>query len=287
MTDDESVTERTGSEGEQDHPIPGVDTTTPSVSRVYDYMLGGKDNFAVDRHVAELALKIAPDAPAAARANRAFLRRAVRHLAGEAGIRQFIDIGSGLPTQGNVHEVAQAVTPDAKVVYVDIDPIVLVHGRALLAKNDTTTVIQGDVRQPEDLLNRPEVRRLIDLDQPVGLLLLGILHHLNDDEDPGGIAARLRAMLPSGSHLVISHFHNPGPARPKVSEQAYQAEKLFNQNLGTGRWRTHDEILAYFGDWELLDPGLVPLAEWRPEPDEPVERGITYYTFVGGVARNP
>ncbi|WP_433499083.1 SAM-dependent methyltransferase [Sphaerimonospora sp. CA-214678] len=287
MADDESATDRTGSEGGQDRPVPGVDSTTPSISRVYDFMLGGKDNFAVDRHVAEMALKIAPDAPAAARANRGFLRRAVRHLAGEVGIRQFLDIGSGLPTQGNVHEVAQAVAPGSKVVYADIDPIVLVHGRALLAKDDSTTVIQGDIRQPEDLLSRPETRRLIDFDQPVGLLLLGILHHLNDEEDPGGIAARLRALLPSGSHLVISHFHNPGPTRPEVSAQAHQAEKLFNQNLGTGRWRSHDEIMAYFGDWKLLDPGLVPLAEWRPEPDEPVERGITYHTFVGGVARNP
>ncbi|MBX6383177.1 MAG: SAM-dependent methyltransferase [Microbispora sp.] len=271
----------------QDRASAAIDTSKPSISRVYDFMLGGKDNFAVDREVAQAALKIAPDAPAAARANRAFLRRVVRHLAGEAGVRQFLDIGSGLPTQGNVHEVAQQVAPDARVVYVDNDPIVLVHGRALLARNGSTTVIEADIRTPEAIIDNPAVSALIDFEQPVGLLLFGILHHLNDDEEPEAIAARLRAALPSGSYVALSHFHNPGPSMPEVSAQATAAEKLFNEHLGTGRWRTRDEIMAYFGDLELLDPGLVPLAEWRPDPDEVVERGITYHTFVGGVARKP
>ncbi|MBO4273134.1 SAM-dependent methyltransferase [Microbispora triticiradicis] len=262
-----------------------MDTSKPSIARVYDFFLGGKDNFAIDRQIGEATLKIAPDAPAAGRSNRAFLRRVVRYLAAEAGIRQFLDIGSGLPTQGNVHQVAQAAAPESRVVYVDNDPIVLVHGRALLATNGSTTVIEADIRDPESILNHPGVRDLIDFKQPVALLLFAILHHLNDHEDPHAIAARFRDALPSGSYLALSHFHNPGPSMPEVSAQATTAEKLFNENLGTGRWRTHDEIVAYFGDMELLEPGVVPLAEWRPDPGEPVDRGITYHTFVGGLAR--
>jgi hypothetical protein len=272
---------------EHDRENIRIDTSKPSIARVYDFFLGGKDNFAIDRQVGEATLRIAPDAPAAGRANRSFLRRVVRHLAAEAGIRQFLDIGSGLPTQGNVHEVAQAVAPRSRVVYVDNDPIVLVHGRALLATNGSTTVVEADIRDPEAILRHPGVRSLIDFDQPVALLLFAILHHVNDHEDPQGIAARFREALPSGSYLALSHFHNPGPGMPEVSAQATSAEKLFNENLGTGRWRTRDEILAFFGDMPLLEPGLVPLAEWRPDPDEFVERGITYHTFVGGVARKP
>ncbi|MGP3957842.1 SAM-dependent methyltransferase [Nonomuraea sp. 3N208] len=274
-------------ESEQETAPPGIDTTKPSVSRVYDYMLGGKDNYAIDRRVAEMALKIAPDAPEAAKANREFLRRTVRHLAGEAGIQQFLDIGSGLPTQGNVHEIAQSVAPGTRVVYVDHDPIVLVHGQALLAADATTTVIEADAREPEKILGDPQARALIDFSRPVGLLLFALLHHLSDDEDPGGILRRLMAPLAPGSHLVISHFHNPGEAHPEVSKQAYAAEKVFNENLGTGRWRTRDELLAYFDGLELVDPGLVPLPEWRPDDGDTATPGITYHTFVGAVARKP
>jgi S-adenosyl methyltransferase len=271
-------------ESEQDS---GIDTTKPSVARVYDFMLGGKDNYEIDRHVAQAALAIAPDAPEAAQSNRAFLRRTVRHLAAEAGIRQFLDIGSGLPTQGNVHEIAQSVVPGAHVVYVDHDPIVLAHGRALLAVDETTTIVDADAREPEQILADPRTRGLIDFDEPVGLLMFGILHHLSDEEDPAGLLARFVAPLAPGSHVVISHFHNPGAEHPEVSEQATTAERLFNEHLGTGRWRTRDELLAYFDGLELLEPGLVPLPEWRPEPGERRKPGITYHTFVGGVARKP
>jgi hypothetical protein len=263
----------------------GIDTTKPSVSRVYDFLLGGKDNFAIDRQVAQMVLKIAPDAPEAARANRGFLKRVIRYLTAEEGVRQFLDIGSGLPTQGNVHEIAQRVDPLARVVYVDHDPIVLAHGRALLATNDTTTVIKADIRDPSSILDHPGTRRLIDFTQPVGLLLFSILHHINDDEDPVGLSAQLRDALPSGSFVAISHFHNPGDAHPEAAAHAADAERLFNENLGTGRWRSPEEILAYFGDLEVLDPGLVPTAAWRPEPDDYVFSGITYHTLVGGVAR--
>jgi hypothetical protein len=273
---------------EQESAPSGIDTTKPSVARVYDYMLGGKDNYEIDRHVAQAALRIAPDAPEAAQANREFLRRTVRYLAAEAGIRQFLDVGSGLPTQGNVHEVAQAVIPGAHVVYVDHDPIVLAHGRALLAVDETTTILDADLREPEKILDDPRTRALIDFGEPVGLLLFAILHHLKDEEDPAGVAARLLRPLPPGSHVVISHFHNPMEAHPEVSQQAFTAEKLFNEHLGTGRWRTREEILAFFDGLELLEPGLVPLPEWRPETgDHQAAPGITYHTFVGGVARKP
>ncbi|MFC7484110.1 SAM-dependent methyltransferase [Luedemannella flava] len=201
---------------------PGVDATRPSVARVYDFFLGGKDNFAIDREVGKMALKITPDGPAAGQANRAFLRRVVRYLVVEAGIRQFIDVGSGLPTQGNVHEVAGAYAPDARVIYVDNDPMVLAHGRALLDNATTATVIQADVKQPQSILEHPEVTSRIDFSQPVGMLLFAILHHLSDDEDPAGVAAALCAPLAPGSYLAISHFRDPGPAHPEASAKARQ-----------------------------------------------------------------
>ncbi|MFY1632888.1 SAM-dependent methyltransferase [Solwaraspora sp. WMMB335] len=264
----------------------GVDTTRPSVARVYDYMLGGKDNFAVDRQAGQMALQITPDGPYAARANRGFLRRAVRHLVADHGIRQFLDIGSGLPTQGNVHEIAHQVDPQVRVVYVDSDPMVLAHGHALLANSPMTTVVQADARYPQQLLRDPEIQSMIDFEQPVGLLMLGFLHHLADAEDPGAIATAYRDSLPAGSYLAITHFHNPGERHPEAAKKAQVVEKIFNQTMGTGRWRQYDEIVSYFGDFELLEPGLVPLADWRPEPDEALSAQTdTYYTFVGAVAR--
>jgi SAM-dependent methyltransferase len=264
---------------------PGVDTTRPSVARVYDFMLGGKDNFAIDRQVGKMALQITPDGPEAAVANRAFLRRVVRTM-GEAGIRQFLDLGSGLPTQGNVHQIATAVDPGARVVYVDNDPMVLAHGRALLEQADTTTVIHADARRPREVLDHPEVGRFIDFGQPVGLLMLAILHHLGDDEDPAGVAREYIDALAPGSYAAISHFHDPGEAHPDASRKARAVEKVFNETLGTGRWRTHDEIVGYLGGLDLLAPGVVPLPEWRPDGfDPPSRQNDTYYTFVGGVAR--
>jgi S-adenosyl methyltransferase len=266
---------------------PGVDVRKPSIARVYDAFLDGKDNYAVDRAVAEAALKITPDAKLTALSNRSYLCRVVQWMVAEAGIRQFIDIGSGLPTQGNVHEVAQRVDPTVRVVYVDIDPIVLAHGRALLARDHTTTVIQGDIRQPREILEDDAVTELLDLTRPVGLLMFGILHHINDDEDPAGLVATFQEAVVPGSHIALSHFCNPGEAHPEAAEQAVAAEQLFNQNFGTGRWRFHDQIRAFFGGWEIVEPGLVPLPEWRPMPDpDPVQPdNILYQQVVGGVAR--
>jgi hypothetical protein len=261
---------------------PGLDNTVPNVARVYDYFLGGKDNFEVDRQVAEWSLKVMPDCHEGCRNNRAFLRRAVAFMA-RAGVRQFLDLGSGLPTQGNVHEIAQAVEPSARVVYVDNDAVVHAHASALLGCCGTR-VVTADIRYPEKILEEPVVRELIDFDRPVGLLMFAILHHINDDEDPEGVTAAFRDAMPPGSHLAVSHFCNPGDARPEDAARAAESEDLFNRSFGTGRWRRPEEIRAYFGDWDLLDPGLVPLKEWRPDPGGDLTRDMTYYLLVGGVA---
>jgi SAM-dependent methyltransferase len=264
---------------------PGIDVTRPSIARVYDFMVGGKDNFAIDRMAAERALEIIPDAQEAGRACRAFLNRAVRYLAADAGIRQFLDIGSGLPTDTNVHQVAHEVNPEARVVYVDNDPMVLTHGRALLADNQTTTVIEADIRSPQAVLDHPIVREYLDFTEPVGLLLLSILHHLGDAEDPGGVAATLRDALPPNSYLAIIHFWDPAEEHPRISQKVHEAERVFNETLGTGRWRHRDEIETYFGDFEMVEPGLVPLAEWRPDAKAVATQKDSYYTMIGGVAR--
>jgi hypothetical protein len=270
---------------EEDRTPACVDTTKPNIGRVYDYLLGGKDNFTVDREVGEEILRLEPEAGEVARANRAFLRRAVEYMVAEAGIDQLLDIGSGLPTQGNVHEIARGLNPSAKIVYVDIDPVVLTHTRALLKSHETTTITMADLRRPEQIVDNPRVRDFLDFDRPIGLLMIAILHHINDDEDPVGIAARMRDALVPGSHLAITHFHNPGAELPDEAAIAIASEEQFNERFGTGRWRTRDEILAYFGDFELIEPGLVPIPAWRPDVlRAPTVRGV-YHRILGGVAR--
>jgi S-adenosyl methyltransferase len=264
---------------------PPVDASRPNIARVYDCFLGGTDNFAVDRELAAQVLSLMPDAPRVALDNRAFLRRVVHHLAGPAGIRQFLDIGSGLPTQWNVHQAANEVAPSARVVYVDNDPMVVAHTRALLTGTPNAAIIRADLRRPEEILTDPTVKESIDFTRPVGLLLSAIVHHLTDEEDPDGIVARLRDALPAGSYLALSHFRNPGAAHPQAAAYAAAGEKLLNERLGTGRWRTHQEILAYFGDLELIDPGLVPLSEWRPDPGTARYQTLAHHNCVGGVAR--
>jgi hypothetical protein len=260
---------------------PGLDISRANIARVYDYTLGGKDNYAVDRQVADLSDAVMPARPGA-RANRAFLRRVVRHLTADAGVRQFVDIGSGLPTQGNVHEVAQAVSPETKTIYVDYDPMVLIHARALLGRTNATEVITADVRRPAEIFDNDTVRRFLDFDRPIGLLLFAILHHVNDDEEPAAISRDLRDELPTGSYLAISHFHNPGSAQPACAEMAVEAERVFAENLGTGRFRTREEIGAYFGDFEMLEPGLVPYDEWRPDPvDPPLPEAMRHLALCG------
>jgi hypothetical protein len=171
------------------------------------------------------------------------------------------------------------------VVYVDNDPMVGVHGQALLADGSNSVFVTADLRAPGDILSDAALAELIDFDEPVGLLLIAILHHIRDDEDPAGIVATLRDALPKGSHLAITSFRMPGPEHPEVAAQTAAVEKFFNEKLGTGRWRDHDEILAWFGDWELIEPGLVPVPEWRPDMPVPARKDQTYYGYVGGVAR--
>ncbi|WP_329520039.1 SAM-dependent methyltransferase [Spirillospora sp. NBC_01491] len=258
----------------------GIDTTKPSIARTYDVVLRGKDNFEVDRAFVDQIVKVVPEIYDVAAYNREVLGRGVRYLTEEAGLRQFLDLGSGLPTVQNTHQVAQASAADVRVVYVDNDPIVLAHGRALLAENDRTTVVTADVRRPEEILADPEVRRLIDFDRPVGLMLVGILHHLHDDEGPQRIVDTLMDAVPSGSHLFVTCFCASG-------QESRDAEQQYLAMLGTGRFRTPDEITAYFDGLELLEPGVVALPLWRPEGEVPAELSVGQRLMFGGIARKP
>jgi S-adenosyl methyltransferase len=262
-----------------------INTGVPQSARVYDYWLGGKDNFPADREVADQVLAIAPVARDVVEDNRAFLRRAVRHLAGQAGIRQFIDLGSGLPTQGNVHEIAQATAPDARVVYVDNDAMVVTHSRALLA-GDNTVAIQADLREPKTILEHPEVRELIDFGQPIALLLMAILHFIPDDQDPYGIVAQFRDALPAGSYLAISHGTRDIPERPDMSPEAMaemgaKVERLYQLTTASLVTRTRAQVERFFDGFELLDPGLVEIQLWRPDDG----RSLLPGGFYGGVGR--
>jgi SAM-dependent methyltransferase len=250
--------------------LMGVDVTVPNVARVWDYQLGGKDNFAPDRAAAEAINEACrragvPDGRVVARESRDFIGRAVRYLAGQAGIRQFVDIGAGLPTQGNVHQVAQQVNPDAAVVYVDYDPVVLAHGRALLADNPRTTVVQADLRRPDDILNHPDLRGLIDLDRPVAVLLVAVLHLFPDDQDPFGIVAHLRDALAPGSYLAITH--TTSQTRPDMAARI--AEEFARLRVTTPLVpRSRQEILRFFDGFDLVEPGLVFPTLWRPAASE-------------------
>ncbi|SNQ45373.1 conserved hypothetical protein [Frankia canadensis] len=231
----------------------------------------------MDRAIAEQLVAFVPDGREAAIYNRAVLGRGVRYLA-ERGIRQFIDLGSGLPTARNTHQVAQEILPEARVVYVDNDPIVLAHGRALLAENQYTTVITADVREPEEILSHPDLRSLIGFDQPVGLLMLGIIHHLNDEEDPGGLVTRYRNAVAAGSYLFLTHFVDHGA-------QTDDLQKALLADLGTGRFRTLEEITAYFDGLELVEPGVVYNPLWRPDGPLPETLRITEKMIGGGIGR--
>ncbi len=261
----------------------GFDPSVPNEARVYDYWLGGKDNFAADREAAEAALLIAPELPLMCREGRKFLRRSVRLLAA-AGIRQFIDIGCGLPTQGNVHEIAQECAPDARVVYVDKDPVVVNHGQALVEDNERVAVIQGDVRDPDSILTHPRLRELVDLDEPVGVLLVAVLAAINDDDLTMAITARLREAIAPGSYMVISHAISD--LRPEVTDKLALlfAGEWAVKDDGRLRLPTQAEILPLFGDLEMVEPGLVQVPEWRPEPDELRPPKDTVWA-VGGVGR--
>ncbi len=263
-----------------DEQVSGLDTSVAHPARVYDYWLGGKDNFAADREAAERVLAVTPGLRQRVQANRAFLARAVRYLATEAGIRQFLDIGTGIPSANNTHEVAQSAAPDSRVVYVDNDPIVLIHARALLvsAPKGATQYVEGDLRQPGPVLEA--AARTIDFSQPVALLLIGVLHLIQDSEGPHEIVTGLMAALPSGSYLAISH-----PALDIAPGQA-EAQRRYNERVSTPQTlRTEQEVARFFDGLELVPPGVTYVHGWRPDPADPVPPGgVSAY---GGVARKP
>jgi len=242
---------------------------------MYDYYLGGYHNFEIDRHAAEQAMKIYPDLPQVMQANRAFLRRAVRFVA-EQGVAQFLDIGSGIPTVGNVHEVAQLASPSARVVYVDSDPVAVAHSRAILQDNRSVAVLEADARRPGEILAHPDLRRLLDLEQPTAVLLVALLHFVVDDEAAAALVHALREALAPGSFLVIAHATTES-APPEVTAQMMQ---LYTRTSSPIKPRSRDEIAALFTGFELVEPGLVYAPLWRPEgEDDPFldrpERAVT------------
>ncbi|GAA3721861.1 SAM-dependent methyltransferase [Spinactinospora alkalitolerans] len=256
---------------------PAVDLQKPSPARMYDYYLGGKDNFQVDRDAVREILADVPELFQTAQENRSFLRRAVRLLA-ESGIRQFVDVGAGLPTQGNVHEIAQGVRPDARVVYVDNDPIVLAHARALLADNGGTSVVRADARDPDAVIGQVRDEGLIDLSRPVAVLFVAVLHFVSDEEDPASIVRRFRSVMAPGSHLVIAHgTRSAGDRAVDTMTQTY------NRATAPVHLRDPEEIRGFFDGFDLLPPGACHLPWWRPDPaGVPADATRWHY---GGVAR--
>jgi S-adenosyl methyltransferase len=263
---------------------PEIDTSKPQAARMYDYYLGGKDNFAADRETAQALMKIVPTIRAAARENRAFLGRAVQYLVAEAGIRQFLDIGTGLPSANNVHEVAQNVAPSCRIVYVDNDPLVLAHARALLTSSaeGKTAYIQADLRDPEKILQHPVTRQTLDFTKPVALMLVAVLHFVPDAEEPRQIVETLLGALPPGSYLVASHA--TPEYRPDVG---VAAARLYNERGIPFQFRLADEFAAIaFNGLEMVDPGLVPVSELRPDSDAPIPLPAEI-GWDSGVGRKP
>jgi CheY-like chemotaxis protein len=253
-----------------------LNTGVPHPARVYDFWLGGKDNFAADRELATKLLAAQPGTLESVRANRAFLKRAVE-FAGAAGIRQFIDIGSGLPTAENTHEIAQRTTPGARVVYVDNDPIVRAHGQALLAETGSTIVAQADLREPEAILTHPDIERLVDFDQPVAVLLLGVLHFIPEPQDLE-ILDRLRAAMAPESHLIVPHL----TADSDPEGIGRFVDVLRNSpSASVSIPRTREQVGRFFDGFELLDPGIVPVDRWRPDTPRPADAPFWLWAGVG------
>lgn len=257
-----------------------IDTSKPHPARMYDAYLGGKDNYAADREAVRQVLRAAPEVRETARANRTFLQRAVRFLVGEAGMRQIIDVGTGIPAAGNVHQVAAGIAPETRVVYVDNDPIVHVHANALLTGHGNTRIVLADLREPGKILAHPKVHELIDFSQPVALLLVAILHFITDEENPGQIVATLRDGLPPGSYLALSH--GTGDFRP---EAATAAAAVYAQATSTATLRSHQQVAALFDGFDLVEPGLVQVPLWRPDGKPPRPRDLGKIWIYGGVGR--
>ena len=270
---------------EPGHQTVDLHTDQPHPARVYDYLLGGKDNFAADRAAAEAGLRANPNSRIPPRENRAFLGRAVRYLAGEAGISQFLDIGTGIPTSPNVHEIAQVIEPRARIVYVDNDPIVLAQARALLTTGPEGRIayIDADLRDIDAILGSAELQRTLDLSKPVGLLLIAVMHFIPDEDDPWALAARLLAALPSGSYLALSHL--TGDFDPAAWAGVVA---VYRRSGVTMQVRPKPDVERFFAGLDLIDPGVVSLPQWRPDPSDvgrpPSDAAVSVY---GGVARKP
>jgi len=261
-----------------------IDTSKPHAARIYDYLLGGKDHFAIDRETAEKGIKLIPTGRTPARENRAFLGRAVRYLVAEAGIRQFLDIGTGLPSANNVHEVAQAEAPESRVVYVDNDPIVLAHARALLTSTPQgrSAYIDADFCKPGTILDAPALRNTLDFSKPVALMLVGILHFIPDDQDPAQAIATLVDALPPGSYVTASH------GSPEFNPEGAAAWTRSWRERGVPfQLRTTDEFAdLVFRGLDLVDPGLVVVSEWRPQGTD-LRPPAAEVAVIGGIARKP
>ncbi|MEY9967932.1 hypothetical protein ABIA33_006012 [Streptacidiphilus sp. MAP12-16] len=261
---------------------PGwIDLDTPNAARMYDYYLGGSHNFAADRETARKAIALWPELPMIMRANRAFLRRSVHYLAGE-GITRFLDIGSGIPTLGPVHEVAREVHPEARVVYVDRDPVAVAHSRLLIEDDPQSQVVEADLTDPGDLLSQPEVQELLRPGDPVGVLLVAVLHFVTDAQDPHKIVAVLRDALPPGSALVLCHAALEG--RP---DQAGPHQEIYSRTATPLTMRTQEQITAFFDGFELVEPGVVWLPQWRPDSQRSVGSHPERMTGLVGVGRRP
>ncbi|GAA1241801.1 SAM-dependent methyltransferase [Prauserella halophila] len=264
----------------------GVDPNRASIARVYDAFLGGKDNYEIDRKVRNGVLTEAPYAEHLAIENRDFLIRSVRFIAQQTGITQFLDCGSGLPTAENTHQVVQRVRPDAEVVYVDNDPVVLAHGRALLEENDQTSLMGSDIFDPDDVLDNEIVRARLDLTQPIALLQIGTLHHYEGPaEAPAELMQRYYDRLASGSYVAISHFLDPENEHTPMARRA--EDKFRHSPMGSGTFRTLDEIRALFGDLELVEPGVIRLADWWQDGPRLAPLNEAQHCIAGGVARKP
>ncbi|MBY8863797.1 SAM-dependent methyltransferase [Nocardia sp. CA2R105] len=261
-----------------------VDVTKPTIARVYDYSLGGKDNYEVDRAALAKVERIAPRHGELAQMNRRWLVRVVRFLAGSAGIDQFLDIGAGLPTAINTHQVAQQENSDARVIYVDNDPMCAVYGRALLEQNQNTHYLHGDILEAGTLLQNEQVTRHIDRDRPIGVLVCGLLQHLDDGLDPAQVMREYNTLLPDGSFMAVTNFWDPAEENHELHTLAEQLERAFlDGGLGSGWFRTREQQLQYFDGLELLTPGLTELEDWWPagpatQPQAPEQRVV-----LGGV----
>jgi len=258
---------------------PALDPNVPNVARMYDYMLGGKENYASDRAAVAKLIEMAPGVPVAARLNREFLGRAVRFVA-SAGVTQFLDVGAGLPTQDSVHQVAQEAAPDATVVYVDNDPVVLAHSRALVDGQARVAVVAGDVRNPAGIIADSQVRALIDFSRPVCVLLVALMHFVPDAEDPASLVAAFAAAILPGSFLIFSHATAHG-APPRVAVYSKDAERVYDRATAQVTLRDPDEVSGLLSPFTLLEPGLVHVSQWRP----PVPVSYEFDAFLAAVGR--